>query len=395
MSDLYEVPGKSSEPASAEVRKEASVKVRNDFPKVRKEVRKPRGEGHPRLDLPENRLKAAHRLLLVKVQELQPNATLTNIARALRRPISTVDYNLKNLLFSNYVRIDNPSLKTYLLAPRGKEAITNFIRGSDEKFVKPIVRAHDVLFKAAVQRFPTDEELTSAGFSSHDKMKGWQRSKYFGVVLEGVVIEFTTRSLMMLCPEVYGESPDEAKAKAWGKVKKLIEELKKLLPTLSLEEPYHVVTISRQSFALVNDEYARLMRGLRLSHKDERIEVDSSKEVPEMDFVHPASAQEDCTAYLDFIHQVVDGEVQETLEQIDAIAPRLKRIEENEALIAGHVEKVSSTQEKMYRDFGAVVTGNYGVMEAVTGMFHALRQEIARIAQEKASGRDSEKEAGS
>jgi hypothetical protein len=177
----------NSQSASVKLRKTASQKVRKDSSKVRKKVRNPTGKKKAPIFIPERKLKSIHRQILVKVHELQPDATLTTISRSLHRPVETVFYNLKNLLFSNYVEIGNSGMKTYVLAPRGKQAIANFIRGSDEKFAKPVVRAHDILFKAKVLRFPKHEELASMGFEHHEKMKGWQRPKYFGVLLDGVV----------------------------------------------------------------------------------------------------------------------------------------------------------------------------------------------------------------
>lgn len=201
--------------------------------------------------------------------------------------------NLKNEGLISFIPLYN--LRQYSLTDKGKELINYFLTGVRNE--EHPIRYHNICFVSNIIRTPIKlgERLKENNWVIYIP-KNWIGYKK---VIENVMVLFTPHTVQFFVEGIYSDKQEEAVHNSIKKVIKIKEYLESEYKGLVLGNVEEVTYINNQHLARMYDELAveYLKTSLKLGHKvtyrSDRINIDQSEGIPELEAVDKVYAQED------------------------------------------------------------------------------------------------------
>jgi len=222
---------------------------------------------------------------------------------------SDISYKALNKRFNRLVRagyVDKnkyPLSKEFELSEAGKRFLLNN-RGLGEKIS---CRTHDLLFKAKIIHRP--ECTFKNGFEVNTCIKNWRYPQYYTTLKNGIHIQISDESVTVRIKEINDFDSDVAIMAALEKVVEILADLMTKYKPLQLGYPERVVDIITQHHAINNKQIREFIQEFQIKYKDDRIQVDCSKGVPEIEFIHPVHAQGDFRKVIDFLRLLAENKL--------------------------------------------------------------------------------------
>lgn len=234
---------------------------------------------------------------------------------ALRQPLPLKDI-AKQLNIKNYTALKRlqrlqekgivqkqikTSITIYELTTLGRD-ICGQISIACKTQQKTIIRVHNLRFKSTITRQPVEliEKLKESNWFEvdHNSWRGYRKNIY------DCLIEFTPRNIIFHIDQIVSSDAYTAHGKAITIVMRAKEYLENKYPGLVLGTPEKVATISRQHIASLYDPYAIKAKQNHFSGSTDRVEVDASKDTPELETIHPIHAVNDMQEILNFYDDI-------------------------------------------------------------------------------------------
>lgn len=228
-------------------------------------------------------------------------------------PKSTISRHttkLQQLNLLNGRRLFN--LKEFYLTDHGNLTISKIMSRGQGLVLGLPVRGHAFGFVCEIVREPKGlhkqlEEGNWVAFYPKNRVAYKRREL-------GCMVIFNPRSVQFMPPEVYAAS----EAAAFEEALRLVLQVKELLetdefPGLVLGDPSQVARVYQQHYArpfdpLANEYYKNSLKtGVQTTYRSERLAVDLSPGLPELETVHRVHAKDDLRKITEFYEQMVRG----------------------------------------------------------------------------------------
>ena len=197
------------------------------------------------------------------------------------------------------------NIRPFELTEKAKVAISIFLtRGAEE--VETVVRGHAFGFKCEILRKPRDleERLRGGGWGEfYPKNRvGYKKE------LWGCTVIFNPRSVQFIPQEVYGASPDACFDVAYRLVLQVQDFLQKEYHGLVLGP---ITVIYNQQYAHMFDPLAvqflktSMEENVNLTYRSNRLAIDLSKKVPELETIHKVFSKDDLRKICQFYEGLI------------------------------------------------------------------------------------------
>jgi DNA-binding MarR family transcriptional regulator len=192
------------------------------------------------------------------------------------------------------------------LTDRGKDIISNLLAGGEGDLAYPRfpIRGHNIRFRSDIARRPEGlvKKLRETNWVEYYPQSwiGYRKE------VDGCNILLTSKSVIFMPPPTYGSSAEECMAEACAVVLRVKKEIEDNYPGLVLGKPERVSTILKQHYARPFDPAAirlhqeNMKEGHRSTYMGERLSVDYSTGIPELETTDRVSAQEDFCSIMGF-----------------------------------------------------------------------------------------------
>ena len=216
---------------------------------------------------------------------------------------SLTAYHLKKLQKEGLIkRTVTDAVVIYELTEAGKSYCESILNLSPQESPMKI-RAHNMFFKVKIIRKPAnlDRRLKEANWIEFypRNYRAWRKKT------EKASLVFKPNVLEIYLGDIYAATQQEAMSKAIKTVLEIIEELEHIYPGLKLAKPEEVARIEKQHFAIQNDPLATLYVQQGKSYRSDRIHIDHSKGIPELETVHKLHASEDVHKITQFYEELI------------------------------------------------------------------------------------------
>jgi DNA-binding MarR family transcriptional regulator len=213
----------------------------------------------------------------------------TEIAKQLTKSITTINYNIKSLREKGLITQLN------YLTPDGKAL---FLKLKDSVNNTNKLRAHKISGKFILNEDYTDFDNVKNKYvriSSSPKHKG------FKIEFRGCIILFySPKTLMFYLPDIYADTIEQIYADAYEKYVLILESyLKQLFPNLKINT-YEIASVTINHLAYTEHPLAQLFNELNVQYASDRLEIDHSHGVPELETIHKDYAVQDMDLVLEF-----------------------------------------------------------------------------------------------
>lgn len=207
----------------------------------------------------------------------------------LNKPLSTINYNImvlkkKGLLtYSNYLTPDGKSVFLKL-----KEYLNNTRK----------LRAHRISGTFILREPYRDFEGVR---DKYTKISKSPKHRGFRVEFENcLVLFYSPKKVFFYLPDVYGNSFADIDTEAYEKyIAPLKSYLEQLFENLQINE-HEIASIQLQHVAYQNHSLAEVYKKFNVEYKSDRLQVDHSHGVPELETIHKKSSVEDMDKILDY-----------------------------------------------------------------------------------------------
>lgn len=236
------------------------------------------------------------------------------------------------------------NVRPFELTERGKNRISIFLtRGVD---FAGNVRGHRFGFVCKILRAPKDlrVRLEKGGWVVfYPKNREAHKNR-----LWGCTVIFNPRSVQFMPPEVYASSGDAAFDEAYRLVLKVREHLNSEYPGLVLGPD---TAIYGQEYARMFDplamEYLKtsLKEGVNLTYKSDRLAIDLSKKLPELETIHKAHSKDDLRKITEFYEDLVRTDFK--IKNVETIEEGLLQFTKQLELHYGVLNKIGSTVNRL------------------------------------------------
>lgn len=222
----------------------------------------------------------------------------------------TVYRRLKRLLKIRLIRKIGKSPAIYELLPRGKHTIVTFLVPSREA----TIRSHDLKMISDIIRKPKafEQKLLKSNWVEYHT---YTYSGYKNMVGTTLVL-FTPHKVQFILEEFYSDDVRINMDRALKEVLGVIRLLEKRYRGLRISQPTELARIISQEHAIQRDPVAvefkksSINDGINYTYKSERLKVDASKGVPELETHHKIYAIEDLERIMRFYNTLVSKEVE-------------------------------------------------------------------------------------
>ncbi len=218
-----------------------------------------------------------------------------DIATQLKRPLSTINYNISVL------RERGLWTKLNFLTPDGKTLFLK-LKGYFEDTRK--FRAHKIF-----GRFNLASEYKDFDSVRNKYLQISRSPKHSGFRInynDCVVLFYSPTKICFYLPDVYGDSIEEIYAVAYEEyVKPLKDYLEKTFDNLKIDR-HEICSVTLNHLAFRYHQLAKIFKEFNVQYASDRIEVDHSHGVPELETVHKETAVQDMDKILEY-EKVVRG----------------------------------------------------------------------------------------
>ena len=244
----------------------------------------------------ELKLRENHYQILLLLSEFTP---VTKIAVILKKSHSTISEHISKLIKEGY--LNNEKELTF----KGREACRFFSGGHASINAGLLrIRAHDLVFKLPVSSDSSvfRDKLVNSGSWVEKPVNNW--IKYIRHFEDGVKVHVTPKSVVMYLPELLGVEVEPV----FNRALKLVFHYKRFLEakySIVLGSPEVIAEVQSNHLAFKWDVFASLCREHGITFNGERLTVDHSKGVPEIEAVSPVFARDDLRSIFDFYEDLV------------------------------------------------------------------------------------------
>ncbi len=220
------------------------------------------------------------------------------ITRKMGLSRSTVSEHLKNLRDSGWAEREFKDVfSQHRLTKRAENLVSEILAGYD---LKPNqIRAHNLVFKCSITRKPAsleqDLEKSNWIMSYPNNWRAYRKR------LRDANMMFSQRNVTIYLFDQYGATPDIAFSKAVAKALEIKDFLEQEYPGLVLGEPLKTCSLEKGHFAFQGEEIAKICERLKTGFEGERLQIDHSHGVPELETIHPQHGLNDARIVSEFL----------------------------------------------------------------------------------------------
>ena len=212
-----------------------------------------------------------------------------DFAQQLKRPLTTINYNIQQLkkkgIFTDLNNL-TPDGKLVLRKLKGYLNNTKKIRGH-KLFGKFILREPYRDFESIKNKY--------LRISKSPKHRGFKLE-----FKDCVVLFYSPQKICFYLPEVFGDSIEEIYAEAYEQyINPLKNYLEQMFNSLKINE-YEIASVTINHLALQNNSLAEIFKEFNVQYKSDRLEVDHSHGVAELETVHKKHSVRDLDMILDY-----------------------------------------------------------------------------------------------
>lgn len=256
--------------------------------------------------------------------------TQPDIASKLHTSKQNIHRILQYLLKNNFITQTKTYPRKYKTTAKGSTRSQQLLEPSQRS--QQTLRLHNTLLVAKILQQPKTWNLkhnTIYQVSDKATMKNW-KTQYQGYYLNNHFL-ITPSSICMRTQEIYALSPEEAIFKAVDFLNEFLDILMEENPRLRIRIREGSIQISSLEIALEGDGFARKVVDRNETIITKRFIIDSSKKIPEIEFIHKDHAMDDTREYQEFIQKIIDHKIQPeelTTDNIGRITRLLERFGE-------------------------------------------------------------------
>ena len=246
----------------------------------------------------ELKIKQNHYQILMLLSELTP---VTKIAVILKKSKSTISEHISKLIKEGY--LTNEKELTF----KGREAVRFFSGGHVSTNAGLLrVRSHDLVFKLPISSDSSvfRDKVVNKGSWVEVCLNNWV--KYVRHFEDGVKVHVTPKSVLFYLPELLGVEVEAV----YNRALSLVFHYKRFLESkydIVLGSPEVIAEVQSNHLAFKWDVFANLCRDNGVTFNGDRLTVDHSKGVPELEAVSPVFARDDLRSIFDFYEDLVKG----------------------------------------------------------------------------------------
>jgi hypothetical protein len=218
-----------------------------------------------------------------------------DFSKLLRRPLSTVNYNIQVLKKKGYLT------KLNFLTPDGKlvfQKLKEYLNNTKK------LRGHKAFGEFILFEPYKDFEKVRNKYTLISKS-----SKHRGFRLQFkdcIILFYSPKKVCFYLPGIYADSIPEIYAEAYERyIQPLINYLEQMFPGLKVNQ-YEIATLTLNHVALQNHALAEAFKQFNVRYSSDRLEVDHSHGVAELETVHKKYAVEDMDKILTY-EEVIRG----------------------------------------------------------------------------------------
>jgi len=294
-------------------------------------------------------------------------ATQTETAGRMNAPRTTVQYQMEKLRKAGLLaKRSTGRERLYHLSDQGRtalrallddvpnpngEAVDDLGRSGPARGLRLRDRQHDVVVRVPYRSLDVGAALRLGFRKAMPGMKG-RGVHLCGYRVRGAAIQVTDKSFLFYLDPLTADSADLAIREGWRRVEDALEKLAGALPGIRFGDEELLGEVVRQSHAAPGDPLAVEVRRRRVSIRDPRFEIDSSKG-PEIEFVHRTLAQDDFRAWQRATEGVdVDNVRELVLETVEGrfrpreVSDRVTLLEENQTVLVELLHRTSQPGER-------------------------------------------------
>lgn len=242
---------------------------------------------------------------------LAQTLTIKTIAHLRKIGLSAVCRHLQRLIKKGYITKDRE------LTQAGLEHIKKFLLVSKimYKTKSDKIRLHNLSFTISLIKIPQDWEkrrrkITKIKQKTYKiwKLQNWEPNSFY---VDEIEIRTSPRSIILLFPEIYGNSPLGVTNKVIKILNGTIPKLENLFRVRLAREYYCNINFSSSHYAITNNEIAKLFiqKGWKLRILDEegniRLIIDNSKGLQELEAINSKYGEEDSQLIKDYLRDLI------------------------------------------------------------------------------------------
>ncbi len=200
-----------------------------------------------------------------------------------------------------------PKLPMELSTTDQNQPMTIFIdRCHDISIKYPLVNKGQFKIATSILDFPKEikEGWVSASCGTWQEVK-LNNNSYWQRKIKGYYLKYTKKNLIIHVPEVWAKTSKEAIEKAKELSKNFLVNHKGLFTGLLIGGLDYEGKIISQHHAIVKHPVAKMFKDAKESYRDDRLMIDASNNVPELEFIHSKEAEADHKKYTDFANDVI------------------------------------------------------------------------------------------
>jgi len=212
-----------------------------------------------------------------------------HFSERLHKPLSTINYNVKVL------RKKGLLTKLNYLTPDGKivfQKLKKYLNNTKK------LRGHKISGKFILAAPYRDFEAVR---DKYTKISKSPKHRGFRVEFKDfVVLFYSPTKICFYLPDVYSNSIEEIYAEAYDNyISPLKGYLEQMFQGLQINQ-YEIASVQINHLAYQNHPLAEIFREFNVQYKSDRIEVDHSHGVPELETIHKKHSTEDMDKVLDY-----------------------------------------------------------------------------------------------
>lgn len=272
----------------------------------------------------------------------------------------------KNLESKGLIKIERiaVNLSNYLITTTGYEVLRNSPQAIAEKVVMnhPNIRIHalEIAIRIPPSMRVKWEQYLNRIFEIQDiRPVGLKNNEQGLMNIGNMRVKTTTRSVLFYPDDVYGIDTKDAEEKLIDVIIKSAEKINNTLGMKVYKRQWANIEITRQEIARLDDPIAKkyIDAGLRAKIRiggDERIHIDFSKKVPELEAVHRRHAPEDMrkieTLYKDVITdkfntEIVNADIDSLKEKANLNEDYFENLVKQNQIISDSQNKITKNME--------------------------------------------------
>lgn len=277
-------------------------------------------------------------LILLSVQKYSNNKLLSQHLKKSRGYISKQTTKLQKLGLLEKERLFN--ISKFVITNKGKKAVFHFLGVSEKE--KQQIRLHNFSVIMKILRLPTqlEKKLLNHNWIEYNP-KNWRAYKK---KIEGLYVLWTPKTVQIPAIEVYANTISQAYSEALQRVLLIKQHLEEDYKGLLLGQPEELAYIASQHVAKLYDPLAVSAKLAGYKYKSNRLHIDESKGIPELETVHKIYAKDDMYKITEMYEDIIRGN---SIKNISYTLAQLANLQETQTNQMGMFARAMSEHVKL------------------------------------------------